>query len=68
LIGYNIATNLYVTHAVNAKSVPPHSVSLIAVFHEYFVNRATFVMSNTPYKNIPNTNASRGLLFCNIIK
>jgi hypothetical protein len=57
-----------VTHVVNAKSVPPHNVSEIAVFHEYFVNMAKFVMSKTPYRNIPNINASRGLLFCNIIK
>jgi hypothetical protein len=57
-----------VTHAVNAKSVPPHKVSETAVFHEYFVNMARFVISNTPYKNTPSINASKGLLFCNIIK
>ena len=53
----------YVAHVVNAKRVPPHNVSVIAVFHSYFVNMARLVMSKVPYKKIPSKNASNTGLF-----
>lgn len=48
----------YVAHVVNANKVPPHSVSMIAVDHAYFLNIAKLVISKVPYRKIPSINAS----------
>jgi hypothetical protein len=58
----------FVKYVTDANNNPPQIVSVIAALKVHFLKIAPLVVSNTPYTNIPNINASLMLLFLLIIK